>query len=116
MSLETYRKSGIGVKTTVWLVQDGGVIYLRTDPKSGKAKRIRHNPHVRIARSDMRGNVKGNWVDGEASQVDEKESDRIRELFRKKYGLQISLFGALSRLSGGQLDDSLVVGIRLGNA
>ena len=74
ISLETFRKSGIGVRTTVWLVEDDGVLYFRTDPKSGKAKRIRLNPHVRVARSDIRGNVKGVWVDGEAQQVDERES------------------------------------------
>jgi hypothetical protein len=113
ISLETFRKNGASVKTTVWLVEDGGVLYFRTDPKSGKAKRIRLNPHVRVARSDMGGNVKGAWVEGEAKQVDEKESDRVRTLFRKKYGLQIRLLGGLSRLSGGRRDDSFVVGIRL---
>lgn len=113
ISLETFRKSGVGVRTTVWLVEDGGVLYIRTDPKSGKAKRIRLNPHVRVARSDMGGNVKGAWVDGEAKQVDEKESDRVRGLFRKKYGLQIRLLGGISRLSGGHRDDSFVVGIQL---
>jgi len=113
ISLETFRKSGAGVRTTVWLVEDGGVLYFRTDPKSGKAKRIRLNPHVRVARADMGGNVKGAWVDGEARQVDEKESDRVRDLFRKKYGLQIRLLGGISRLTGGGRDDSYVVGIRL---
>jgi len=61
----------------------------------------------------MGGNVKGGWVDGEARQVDEKESDRVRDLFKKKYGLQIRLLGGLSRLSGGRRDDSFVVGIQL---
>ena len=113
ISLETFRKTGVAVKTTVWLVEDGGVLYFRTNPKSGKAKRIRLNPHVRVSRSDMRGNVKGAWVDGEAKQVDEKESDRVRDLFMKKYGLQIRLLGGISRVSGGHRDDSFVVGIRL---
>ena len=113
ISLETFRKNGVGVRTTVWLVEDGGVLYFRTDPKSGKAKRIRSNPHVRVARSDMGGNVKGAWVDGEAKQVDEKESERVRDLFRNKYGLQIRLLGGFSRLSGRRRDDSFVVAIHL---
>jgi hypothetical protein len=116
ISLETYRKSGVAVRTTVWLVEDGGLLYIRTDPNSGKAKRIRYNPHVRVARSDMRGKVEGEWADGEAGQANEKELQRVRELFRKKYGLQIRLFGAISRLPGGHRDDSLVLGIRLANA
>ena len=116
ISLETFRKNGVAVRTTVWLVEDGCVLYFRTNPESGKAKRIRLNPHVRVARSDMGGNAKGDWVDGEARQVDEKESDRVRDLFRKKYGLQIRLLGGLSRFSGGRRDDSFVVGIRLADA
>jgi hypothetical protein len=116
ISLETFRKSGVAVRTTVWLVEDGGLLYVRTDPKSGKAKRIRLNPHVRVAKSDMGGNIKGEWVDGEARQVDEEESDRVRKLFKKKYGLQIGLFGAISRLSGGHMNDSLVLSIQLAKA
>ena len=52
-------------------------------------------------------------MDGEARQVDEKESRRVRDLFRKKYGLQIRLLSGLSLLSGGHRDDSFVVGIQL---
>ena len=115
ISLETYRKSGVAVRTTVWLVEAGGQIYIRTDPNSGKAKRIRRNPRVRVARSDMGGNVKGDWAEGEATQVDQKESEKVRELFRKKYGMQIRLLGVISRLPGGHRDDSLVLGIRLAN-
>ncbi len=113
--VETFRKSGIGVRTTVWVVEDGGVLYIRTDPRSGKAKRIRNNPRVRVAVADMGGNVKGDWTDGEAFRVDEKDSERTRELFRKKYGMQMRLFGVFSRLPGGRRDDSLLLGIRLTN-
>lgn len=116
ISLETFRRNGIGVRTTVWLVEEGGVLYIRTDPKSGKAKRIRLNPHVRVAKSGMGGKIQGDWVEGEAKRVDEKESDRIRALFRKKYRLQIGLLGAISRISGGHRDDSFVVSIHLASA
>ena len=113
ISLETYRKSGAGVRTTVWVVEDGGVLYIRTDPRSGKAKRVRNNPHVRVAVAEMGGTVRGDWEDGEAFQVDQKDSGRVRELFRKKYGVQMKLFGVLSRLPGGRRNDSLLLGIRL---
>ena len=101
------------MRTTVWVVEEGGVLYVRTSPKSGKAKRIRLNSHVRVAKSDMGGKVEGEWVVGEAKQVDQEESERIRELFRKKYGLQIRLLGAVSRLSRRSRDDSFVVRIQM---
>ena len=115
ISLETFRKNGVGVRTTVWLIEESGFLYIRTSPKSGKAKRVRLNPHVRVARSDARGKVQGEWVDGLAKQVEEKESDRIRDMFRKKYRLEIGLLGAIARLFGRQRNDSFVVRIQLAN-
>jgi len=115
ISLETYRKSGVGVRTTVWLVEDGGVLYIRTDPKSGKAKRIRLNPHVRVAESDFFGNVKGGWADGEAERLDEAKVDGVRKLFMKKYGLQIRLLHWVSRLTGSGQGNMLFLGIHLAN-
>lgn len=86
ISLETYKKNGQGVKSPVWVVEDGGVVYVRTDPASWKAKRIRKNPRVRIAASDMRGKVTGQWVDGKARFIEGQEAERKIELFKKKYG------------------------------
>src|SRR5271169_2541918 len=86
ISLETYKKNGEAVKSPVWVVEDSGVVYVRTDPTSWKAKRIRKNPRVRIAVSDMRGKVTGQWVDGEARFIEGQEADRKIGLFKKKYG------------------------------
>jgi uncharacterized protein len=87
VSLETYKKNGEGVKSPVWLVEEGGTIYVRTDPTSWKAKRIRKNQRIRIAPSDMRGKTKGSWADGEASFMEGEEAERINKLFKKKYGV-----------------------------
>ena len=115
ISLETRRKNGDPVRTTVWVVEDRGMLYVRTDPTSGKVKRIRRDQRVRVAKADMRGNVSGEWVDGEARLVDEKESARIIELFRKKYGLQMGLLRLLGRLTRSSHRQSAVVEIRLRN-
>ena len=54
LSIETFRKNGIGVKTTVWFVQEGDMLYVWTIGDSGKAKRIRNNARVNIAPSLLR--------------------------------------------------------------
>ena len=100
ISLETYRKNGVAVKSPVWVVEDGGVVYVRTDPTSWKAKRIRRNPRVRIAASDIRGNVKGEWADGEAHFIDGKEADQKIELFKKKYGAGLRFTDVFNGLRG----------------
>jgi len=64
----------------------------------------------------MGGNVKGEWVEGEASQVEDKDSARVRELFRKKYGMQMKLFNAFSWVPGIRRDDSLLLRIRFSNS
>jgi len=111
ISLETYRKSGNPVRTTVWVVEDAGVVYVRTGPHSGKVKRIRRNPHVRLVKSNLRGRVTGEWVDGEARLVEGEESGRVLGLFRKKYGFQIKVLGWLARLSRSPRQHTTVIGI-----
>ena len=37
INLETFRKSGVGVKTPVWFVQDRDVLYVWTQADSWKA-------------------------------------------------------------------------------
>lgn len=96
--LESYRRNGEPVQTTVWLVTDAGLVYIRTDPRSGKVKRIRRNPLVRIAPANISGQVSGDWVDGEARLVGGEESERILELFGKKYGLQYKLIMGMARV------------------
>ena len=62
LSLETFRKSGQGVPTPVWFVQDGPALYISTEGSSGKVKRIRNNARVRIAPCDMWGNNRSRVV------------------------------------------------------
>ena len=91
INLETYRKSGQGVRTPVWFVEmingDGSVLYVRTSVDTGKYKRVRNNPSVQIAPCNMLGSVKGNWVKGEARIADEEEKVKVFKMLEKKYGI-----------------------------
>jgi PPOX class probable F420-dependent enzyme len=61
ISLETFRKTGAGVRTPVWFAADPGApetLYLYSEADAGKVKRIRNNSHVRVAPSDIRGNLR----------------------------------------------------------
>jgi len=100
ISLESYRKTGQPVRTTVWLVEDAGQIYVRTDPRSGKVKRIRRNSQVRVAPANYNGQTTGEWVDGEARFVTGEESSRVLGLFSQKYGLQFRLMTGMARVRG----------------
>jgi PPOX class probable F420-dependent enzyme len=91
LSIETYRRNGDPVRTPVWFVDDGGVFYVRTAASTGKYKRIRNNPSVKIAPCDSRGNVKGEWVSAEAVVAPESEFDRVYRMLRKKYGMMYAM-------------------------
>jgi hypothetical protein len=104
INLESYKKSGQPKQTPVQSIEDNGVVYIRTDPRTWKVKRIERNPHVRIVASDRNGKPTGTWVDGQAHIVVGKETDRIMDLFRREYGpvgnLMVSL---VARLRGERL-------------
>jgi PPOX class probable F420-dependent enzyme len=88
ISLETFKKSGEGVKTPVWFAQDGDVLYIYTDAGSWKVKRIRNNPRVRVALCTMRGRVTGPWMDGTAAIIEGDERIKADQLLDRKYLLK----------------------------
>ena len=87
LSLETYRKDGRAVATPVWFAEEAGVFYIYSLADAGKVKRIRNNPRVRIAPCDVRGKLKGSWVDAEALIMDESGAEYGHKLLNQKYGL-----------------------------
>lgn len=100
LNLETFRKSGMGVRTPVWFAQDGTRFYLYSAPDAGKVKRIRNNPKVRVAPCDIRGHLRGAWVDGRARLCPADEAAHGQELLRKKYGWIKIIGDFFSRLRG----------------
>jgi PPOX class probable F420-dependent enzyme len=103
LSLETFRKTGVGVRTPVWFAEDPAQparFYVYTLPDSGKAKRIRNNPRVRIAPCNMRGDLRGAWVDARARICDSDEATKGQSLLKQKYGLAKTIGDFFSGLRG----------------
>lgn len=101
INLETFRKSGVGVKTPVWFVQDGNILYVRTVANSGKVKRIRNNGQVNIAPCKVDGVLLGDWFPAIAHEVTDNDTDSESDrLFDKKYGLMKKMFALTSSLQG----------------
>lgn len=102
LNLETLRRTGEGVQTPVWFVQDDGVFYIRTLADSGKVKRVRANGAVRVAPCEVNGRVIGAWVAAEAVEVhDTDRAVKVARLLEDKYGVtQVRAFAAASSLRG----------------
>ena len=105
LNLETFRKTGVGVRTPVWFAQDVlhsvptiTVFYIYSEADAGKVKRIRNNPKVRVAPCTMRGDVRGAWIDGRARICEDDEAAHGQQLLTQKYGLLKILGDFFSRL------------------
>ncbi len=97
LNLETFRKSGAGIKTPVWFTEADGKLYVRTLDISAKVKRVRHTARVRIVPCDVRGNPSGEWIEAQARLVaDPTLAEKINRLLLKKYGLQKQFMEILS--------------------
>ncbi|TMI58717.1 PPOX class F420-dependent oxidoreductase [Candidatus Bathyarchaeota archaeon] len=105
--LETYRKNGNPVRTPVWFVEDNGSVYVRTGAKSGKVKRLRRNPSLKLAPSNGRGNPKGQWIDATASFASDQERQVALDRMKQKYGLQWKMVNLFHRIQG-KTDDTLL--------
>src|SRR3989475_8656004 len=98
ISIETYRKTGDPVRTPVWFIEENGELFVRTDSITGKIKRIRNNPRVRLAPCNARGTVKGTWVDGEARMIEPESSEHVFSLLKKKYGISYRIIKFVRRI------------------
>ena len=103
ISLETFRKTGVGVRTPVWFAADPAApqtFFIYSEADAGKVKRIRNNAHVRVAPCDIRGNLRGDFVDAQARIIEGAEASKAQELLRRKYGWMKRIGDFFSRLMG----------------
>jgi PPOX class probable F420-dependent enzyme len=98
INLETYRRNGEAVRTTVWFVMDAGTIYIRTDMNSGKVKRIKNNPNIRITPSGARGQLKGKWIEGKIKMAGSLELEHANQLLEQKYGIQGKIIRVFNKI------------------
>ena len=101
INLATFRRSGEAVETPVWFAARGGRLYVFTESRAGKVKRLRNDARVRIAPCGIRGKLKGAWIEGTARRIDDPELDRgAYEALSGKYTWQMRITDFISRLSG----------------
>ncbi len=113
LAIESYRKNGEAIRTPVWFVENQRTLYVRTDSDTGKAKRMRRNPRIRIAPCNAGGTLKGGWVEAEAKFATDEEAEQAYQLLRRKYGLQYRAVRFFGRLQGRK-NKAVVLAIKAG--
>ena len=103
INLSTRKRDGSFVNTPVWFAQEGETnnYYVYSLNNSGKVKRIRNFPDVKVATCNFCGKLKGNCVDANSNLVDESENIKTAyESLRKKYGIRFRVGDFFSWLKG----------------
>jgi PPOX class probable F420-dependent enzyme len=85
ISLATFRKTGVAVLTPVWFGEENDKLYVMSRNDSGKYKRVRNNPQVKIAPCTMRGKITGPAFTGIARLLPPETSQWARGTINRKY-------------------------------
>ena len=87
VSVATFRKNGIAVYTPLWFGANGEKRFVMTRSDSGKYKRIRNNPQVRIAPCTIRGKLTGPEFEATARILPAEDWPQARQTIEQKYWL-----------------------------
>ena len=95
LSITSYRRDGRGVATPVWFVWRDGRLLVETDAASGKVKRIRRNPQVRVAICTASGRLRGEQVPAVAEILPDHATASVEQLIAGKYRFDIIIMRSL---------------------
>ena len=109
ISLVTFRRTGESVQTPVWFAERAGKVYVFTAAGSWKVRRLRNNPRIRVAPCNVRGRIRGAWMEGHARRIEDHVIERgAYEALLAKYGWQMRLLNFFSCL-GGRIGDRTIL-------
>jgi PPOX class probable F420-dependent enzyme len=102
ISLRSFKRDGGSVDTPVWCAPLDGKLVIFTLRESYKVKRVARNPHVQVAKCDVRGKLLGPWQDGTCAMIERGSAreDQAYAAFTRKYGLKMRIGNFFSSLVG----------------
>lgn len=113
VSLASFRRDGRAVETPVWIAERGGRLYVFSEARAGKVKRLRRDPRVRLTPCNAWGALRGDPCPGRARIVDDAATEALAyRALGDKYGWQMWLTNLGSRLAG-RIDARAVLEIAL---
>jgi PPOX class probable F420-dependent enzyme len=111
ITLETFRKTGVGVATPVWFALRDGHFWVFSEARAGKIKRLRNSSRARIAPCSVNGRVRGAWWDARARVVSDPADVRTAyAALHAKYGWKMKVADFFSTLTG-RIHKRAIIGI-----
>lgn len=102
VALTTFKRSGEGVSTPMWIARDGAELFVWTPADSWKVKRVGNDPRVLLAPSSRLGKVRDGVVPvaGTARVItDAATVERLRGVIQRKYGLGYRIITTLEMIA-----------------
>lgn len=106
--LVTFKRSGEAVPSPINHGIADGKLYVRTDPSTGKVKRIRNNPRVVVVPSNLRGKPAGPAVAGVARILPEAERAHAEAAVASNWSLPMKLLERSIDKSAQMFDTPIV--------
>ncbi len=101
MSLATYRRNGVEVKTPVWIAEKGGLYYVFSAGDAGKVKENSSDTPSAARCMRRRGNLRSDWTEAQARIVsDPALIAEVRKALRSKYGLVMGFADVMATMTG----------------
>ncbi|GAA2739233.1 PPOX class F420-dependent oxidoreductase [Pedococcus aerophilus] len=101
VSLTTFRRTGVGVATPVWIGRDGDTLVVTTPTGSGKVKRLRNDNRVELRPCSRRGAVEDGAPTVTAVAEVVEGSDAMRRLdavLKPKYGIEYRIVMMIEKI------------------
>ena len=101
ISLTTYKRDGQPVATPVWIAGSGNPYRFTTGATTWKARRLRHDPRVRVEVCDIRGRPKPGAASFSGRGVVKEDPGSVAEAeaaIARKYGWQFRVTKVVDRI------------------
>lgn len=92
LSVTTFRRDGRTVSTPVWFLLAHGQLWARSAADSGKVKRIRRDPRVRLAPCDRHGTETAPPMDATAAVLQREDHPQLYRALLRRYGPTATLY------------------------
>lgn len=112
-ALTTFRNDGTAVSTPVWMAPWQGRLYAYTPGRSGKVRRLRRDPRVRVAPCDFHGEPAGEATGGTARVLPDAQLATATSALTAKYGWRFRFFRLVSWLGRGRRRGGPPVGLEI---
>lgn len=94
VALTTFRRTGEGVVTPVWVAREGETLVVTTPAGTGKLKRLRNDPRVELRPCSRLGRIEEDAavVGGRVElRDDDGARESAHEVLREKYGAEFAI-------------------------